>query len=308
MKKVLVLMVAAATLLAFTSCNKEGVYNPKEKIVKIYKSSINSTTYSYGGQSLTESDTVPKYVSEEWTWSGKLLTSISFYSYNYQTKTSVFSNKIDLTYDGKQLTKVASSDDPTNEYATYTYDGNKISKIETYYRGKLQSTTDVTHDGKKVVKVVITMYDDDEGDITKFVMNSIMPTRKAAEMVLACRSAKAVTTETETIDFTYEGNNVSKMVVTYGEDKRTMDFTYDAMKNPFYGNYLYAASGDGSVMLSENNVLTEKSSWTGEEPRTQSYTYEYDGKYPVSCTTSETSNDGVYSYSSSNTIYYEYAE
>ena len=311
MKKALVLLTAAAALLAVTSCTKEGVYNPKEKIVKIYESSLNSTINSYGDQTFTYSDTTAKHLTQEWNWDGNLLTSISYYNYNEQTKESVFSYKMDMIYDGKRLVKVASS---STEYATYTYEDNKIAKIESYYNGELQLSRAITHDGKKIVKIVMTIYDDEiNDDLAKFALSSLMPSKRALDAVFAVRSDKASAVATQTLDFTYDGNNVSKMVMTYGDETMTMEFTYDKNKNPFCGNYALSA-GEGDLnCINANNVLTEKSTWqrTGEtyDPQESTYTYEYDGKYPVTKTMTQSSVDGDYYRSTyTHTTYLEYAD
>ncbi len=312
MKKILTLTVAAATLLAFASCQKEGVYNPKKKIAKIYEYSLSTTENSYGGETFSYADTTPKHMTQEWTWDGKLLKSISYYNYDERGKQSVFSYKMDLTYDGKKLSKVSEG---SNNYANYIYDGNQISKIESYNDGELSCVMEITHDGKKISKVVMTIYEEDAPEtLAKFALNSVVPSQKVVETIFAHRKAKAAVSMTETIEFTYDGGNVSQLLVTYGEERMTSDFTYDEMKNPFQGNYALVAGGEGEAsFINENNVLTERTVWSnnGEsnDADTDTYTYEYDGKYPVSRTRTSTYGDGDnYKTTYTHTVYYEYAE
>ncbi len=301
-------MATVAMLLATVSCTKEGVYNPKEKIAAIHQSTLYSTTSSYSGTSVTEYDTTPKHMTEKWEWDGKLLSSISYYNYNRTTRMSDFSYKLTMTYDGKQLVKTAVSND---EYTTYTYDGSKITKIEEYVEGKLARTYDVTHDGKKIVKIVVTHIE--EVDLTKsaeYALGMILPTRSAIDALR--KSAKASATVTRTIDLTNDGGNVTKMVMTYGNETYTAEYTFDKNKNPFYGCYVSVGEG-GMSFLNENNVLTEKTTWaengSAGESNTDTYTYEYDGKYPISVSTSNTSSYGeYYTSTTTHTTYYEYAE
>ncbi|MCR4813022.1 MAG: hypothetical protein K5867_10575 [Bacteroidales bacterium] len=308
MKKTLAFMAAAAMLLATVSCTKEGVYNPKEKIADIHQSVLYTTTSSYAGTNVTETDTTPKHMTEKWDWDGKLLSSISYYSYNRTTKESEFSYKLSMTYDGKKLTKVAESNET---YTVYSYDGSLINKMEEFYEGKLVRTYDITHDGKKIVKIVVT-HVDEEG-LTKsaeYALGMLLPSSRALDILR--RSSKDGASNTQTIDLTNDGGNVTKMVMTFGNETYTAEFTFDKKKNPFYG--CYANMGDGGVsFLNENNVLTEKTTWaqngSADESETTTYTYEYDGKYPVSVSYSNTSSQGEY-YTSTRTYttYYEYED
>lgn len=317
MKKTLVLMASAAMLLLGASCTKEGVFNPKEKIAKISESELQVYTSSYDGQSYTESDTTPKHVTQEWKWDDNLLTTITNYHQEQgildDQPTTVVSSVLTLTYDGKQLVKV--SDASGQDYSNYTYDGNKLTKIESYEEGQLRSTAEITHDGKKIAQVVVTTYEveDKASDATRFALSTIMPNKRVLDKVLA-NSAKATTTQTQTLDFTFDGGNVTKIDMTYGEENITLEYTYDKNKNPFYG--CYAALGEeGFTALSENNILSEKSTevYTRDgATRTYTYTtnyeYEYDGKFPTTVSTTSTYTSDNYSEKRTHTTYYEYAE
>lgn len=310
-------MASAAMLLLGASCTKEGVFNPKEKIAKISESALYVSTYSYDGQSMTTSDTTPKHVTQEWKWDGKLLTTITNFSQEQgildDQPTTVVSSVLTLTYDGKQLVKV--SDVSGQNYSNYIYDGNKLTKIESYEEGKLSSTAEITHDGKKIAQVVVTMYDEDDktSDATRFALSTIMPNKRVLDKVLA-NKAKATAYATQTLDFTFDGGNVTKIDMTYGEENITLEYTYDKNKNPFYG--CYAALGEeGFTALSENNILSEKSTEVYTQDgatRTYTYTtnyeYEYDGKFPTSVSTTSTYTGDNYSEKRTHTTYYEYAE
>lgn len=302
-------MASAAMLLFAASCTKEGEFNPKEKIAAVYQSSLSTMRGSMGGTTITQNDTTPKHMTQKWEWDGKSLSSISHYYYNGTTNNSEFSYKLTMTYDGKQLTKVAESNE---DYTAYTYDGSKITKIEEFSEGELIRTYDVTHDGKKIVKIVVTEYEEGEmGKSAEYALGMLLPTRNAVEAVLQHKAAKGSTSAARTIDFTYDGGNVSKMVMTQGTDNYTAEYTFDKNKNPFYGCYAMVG-GEGASFLNKNNVLTEKTTWSENgsagESNTTTYTYEYDGKYPVSVSYTNTYSSSYGSQSYTRTTYYEYAE
>ena len=259
----------------------------------------------------------PKHVTQEWKWDDNLLTTITNYHQEQgildDQPTTVVSSVLTLTYDGKQLVKV--SDAFGQDYSNYTYDGNKLTKIESYEEGQLRSTAEITHDGKKIAQVVVTTYEVEgkASDATRFALSTIMPNKRVLDKVLA-NSAKATTTQTQTLDFTFDGGNVTKIDMTYGEENITLEYTYDKNKNPFYG--CYAALGEeGFTALSENNILSEKSTevYTRDgATRTYTYTtnyeYEYDGKFPTTVSTTSTYTSDNYSEKRTHTTYYEYAE
>lgn len=301
-------------LLATVSCTKEGVFNPKEKIAKIYKETINVRTETYDGHSSTTSDTTAKHLTEEWTWDGKLLTTVT--SYYQVSGTPTAYNVLTLTYDGKQLSKV--SDASGQDYSVYTYDGSKLTKVESFEGNELRSIAEVTHDGKHISKVVMTYKGEGEpGDVTKFAMRTLVPTQKVLDKMIAVK-AKEVADETVILEFTYDGGNATKIVMTYGSNSnysQTTEYTFDKKKNPFSGNF--ATIGEGGLnAFNENNILTEKETSTyTENGRTQTqeetteYTYEYDGKFPTSVSYTNTYSQGdYYTTKTTHTTYYEYAE
>lgn len=308
-------------LLFAASCTKEGVFNPKEKIVKISEMALSTETSDIASTTITTTDTTPKHVSQEWKWDGKLLTTITDYSFDRNILTGAYETSVNsvmtLSYDGKQLIKVA--DATGKDYTEYTYDGSKLVKMTSYEDGELFSTAEITHDGKKIAKVVITFNNaasKNAGNVTRFAMSSILPTKTVLDKVCAVK-AKESLPPTETLTFTYDGKNVSKIDMVYvyeGEDARnvTLEYTYDKNKNPFCG--LYAGIGEGGFSaLNENNVLTEKETSTyvyGNSTRTytstNNYKYEYEGKFPTSVSYTNRGEDN--SWSKTYTTFYEYAE
>lgn len=66
--------------LLMVSCNKEGEFNPKNKIDRIYYSSSHKSEIYENGYWETEyTNNTPKHVCEIWNWDGNVLKSISHY-------------------------------------------------------------------------------------------------------------------------------------------------------------------------------------------------------------------------------------
>ena len=301
-------MVLAVACL-FAACTKDGVYNPKEKISKIYQSS--STTYSGGGYDNTS--TTPKHMTEAWTWDGKTVASISYYGSDGD-----LDNTVNFTYDGKRLQRIINS---SKEYTEFTYDGKKIDKFETYEDGKLASTGTVTYDGKQIVQIDIVEYDSkaakspSEIAYMQTLMQVVMPvyTEKTAQ---AINTIATKGNDTYTIKFEWDGKNISKCNMDMGDGSVSITYTYDEMNNPYKG-FLYILGEDGNTSAwgSKNNVTKEVITYNydGETNEyTANYTYEYDGKWPVTKTLSESVSQNILgttvTYSYTSVTYFEYAD
>lgn len=303
MKKYLVLASVVMALFASYSCTKEGVYNPKEKISSIYESSQSITSYTYGGLSYNDTDVVAKHLAQVWTWDGKLVSQIA----DYNDDGTIDETSI-LTYDGKRLVKVSN---PTGtEYSVFTYDGKYLAKVETYENGSLTSTATIEHDGKKVVRIVITGLNDEI--INKGAIASLLPEKSMLKAIPNLKATKSKTEETITFDFTWDGGNVVKAIMTSDEYTSTVDYTFDSKKNPYAGFYAEAGDGDEFSMLNKNNVLTAKNTMkevgsNEEMVVNRTYEYEYDGSgFPTVRIETESMSEGIYSSITKNTTYFEY--
>lgn len=304
MKKITLTAMVLAVACMFAACTKEGVYNPKEKISKVYQSE--STTYSGGGYSETES--TPKHMTQSWAWDGKLVSNIT--DYNEDGSIDEFTT---FTYDGKQLTEIKQG----ANVSKLTYDGSKLQKIESYNGNELQTTITVTHDGKKIVKLEFESYDNDKKDakaiaFMQTIMKVVVPvyTEKTSEML---KTVATKGSEKYTMDIVWDGKNVSKVTMTTNEGTAVINYTYDKMNNPYQG-FVFALA-DPAEYGSKNNVVSETStiSYDGETiSSTVKYTYEYDGKWPTKQTSTTTSTyeffGTTYSASSTTVTYFEYAD
>lgn len=111
------------------SCEKEGVYNPKEKISKIYYSDSYTITFddpAYTAYNQTGS--TGKYAKEVWKWDGKLLKSITYYD-----EDGDFEHSDVFHYNGKRLSEIRSHWDGDWNYSyVFEYKGKFITSIKEY--------------------------------------------------------------------------------------------------------------------------------------------------------------------------------
>lgn len=277
-----------------TSCQEDGVYNPKKKIEKIY--------------GVYES---VKELEETWTWDKNLLTKVAYREgYEYDV----------FEYDGKQLSKVTSYDEGVAlSYYVFTYEKSKLVKIEEFDEGKLFMTISVEHDGKKIVKMTLKLVDDDDKNIKSVrsnktfatIMRNFLP-QPIIDKIIENSMRKADDYES-IVEFVYDGDNVSKITMKEDDDYSiSMTYTYDDKLNPFYNNLYISGESDAVGAFSKNNPLTSMVTEIYEGEKFESnitYSYVYDGKFPTEVTciykeASEYDEDDDYEY---KVIYsYEY--
>lgn len=211
MKHKLLILVGLALLTVVTGCKKE------EKQVKHVSKVYTSLKVTMNGNVLNET---PRYLMQEWIWTGDKLTSKKHYS----------------------------SDGSLLHETTISYIDGRMSKIEDYYEeinalyrtdieynadGKVVSTKEYSND----VLVHAYTYEYNGSDkITNFTY---------VHTVDGNSSTKVFNVE-------WTGNNITGMSSTT-EPVTTETFTYDNHPNPYYG---LIASGDVNVWASENNVIS----------------------------------------------------
>jgi len=271
LKSAAMLLLGVIVLTSLSSCKKEakeGVYTPEMKIQRVYYSS----TYT------------EKYLSESWNWDGKLLKSIDHYF-----TSGNLSWTENFTYDGKRLVRV---DDYVNsEYVTYSYDGKLLKSAEYYYKSSLASSTAYTYDNGKLSKMVITDYGSKKSKKDGHLQNAVLPLQSEVVEVVSKFIAKASANRTEkdidvfTLQFTWDGDNVSKLIVTQEGNMGTAALQYDSKNNPlkgFHNLYSDTYESDGIMNWSKNNVTKEIVTETDGENNVLDYTYQYnDNDYPT---------------------------
>lgn len=326
MKKLVYGVLAIAAIGMFAACQKDGKYNPKEKIANVYEEGMSIWSYTPDGEQwVSDTSITPKYLSERWTWDGNKLSQITFieqsYVYDWENDTyteQTYEDVVKFTYDGSQLTEAASD----GERMVFTYDGKKLQKAELFSDG--ESTPEIAfafeHDGKKISRFTVTEYDAIDFDVKgkpvvsrleSLLLGSVMPDAKCAEKCMtAMRKKAAKGSYTSAVDLTWDGDNIGKMTVTSGGQTATVTYTYDDKKNPYQG-FVFALNGsgmseEGLEFANENNVVKAVYKDFDGEEFTDNYTYTYDGKWPTSCTENHKSA-GEYSLSIGKyTRYFEY--
>lgn len=314
------LFAASAALLLFGACQKEGKYNPKEKISQVSEEySYEHSSYDeYAEEWNTYTESTPKHVSEKWTWDGKKLTQIAYINYDYDSDGNLVPDGQDVmnfTYDGSQLTEINSSH---GERMVFTYDGKKLQKAE-YFD---ESTTPVVsyefeHNGKKISAIIMTMSDvlfkksPSVNRMERLLLGNIIPQTKSTEKVLNSLRTKATKAATSVrMELTWDGDNVSKITAATPYGNAAMSFTYDDKNNPFKGFVLmfgfYGESETGVEFCNKNNITKSVLSDIEGDTEEENYSYTYDGKWPVTRTIKYSWNEEDFKESQTQTTYFEY--
>lgn len=313
------LFAAAAALLLFGACQKDGKYNPKEKISNVSEEYCNVYSYFSGEEWVTDSSITPKHVSEQWTWDGKKLSQIAYIGYDYDDQGNMVPDGQDLVkfnYDGSQMTEVTTS---YGERMTFTYDGKKLQKAELYDGAATPYMTyEFEHDGKKISSMTVTM--DEEyyakkgtrvGRLEHLLLGNIIPQTKSTDKFVCQLHAKATKAGLSIrMDLTWDGDNVSKITAVTPYGNATMTLTYDDKNNPFknFGPMFgfYGETETGVEFCNKNNITKMVISDIEGGSDEENYTYTYDGKWPVSCTNMYSYEDEYSRGTNSRTVYYEY--
>ena len=298
-KKIFTLTFVAAALL-FSACQKsEGIYNPKQKIDKIFTEEF----VSLAGREVATG----KELSEDWTWDGDKLTRVD----KYDIMTSELEESCSYTYDGNVLTRLSLD---ANNYSEFIYDGKKLSEVRSYENGKLESTLLITkRDGKKITEMKATTYDlDNDSKSTHLLQSTLhlfMPA-SAAEKIATLAQKRVATKDgkTETnIAFTWAGDNISQLEATEPGYRVYMAYEYDNKKSPYTGlGECLTETSSLSMWSSKNNIVYDSIIVFEDNQESMSvvvnYTYEYDGNWPVKRILEVTLPIG----SATSNTYYEY--
>ena len=305
MKNLLFVATAVLFTLAFTSCQKDGQFVPKERVSKIYTSNSNS---------------LEKHLECVFTWDDNKLSKIDHLFWNGDLDwTETFS------YDNKNRIERV-EDLEYNEYVQFKYEGNKLKSLEYYSDGELWLTSIFTYHGNKISKIDMVIKDSGitMAKKTRFSLippkfkNKISPKNDGSDFEVS-------------IELTWDGSNVSYMKATSivkdnDGEYNTNDFshtfveecnyTYDNKLNPLKGLWnIVTMTDEESIMclgiFSKNNITsitytdtvtyivngqTETETYTSVE----NYNIAYDGKFPIEIMTTSQGS------SNSRTTYYEY--
>ncbi|MBQ1696103.1 MAG: hypothetical protein II076_09200, partial [Bacteroidales bacterium] len=169
MKKNLLIAAIALMAVAFVSCQKDGVYKPKQRISKITRSWVSTDVYSDAAGSHEDKTIADPWVCEAWVWGDKTVESRTFTDRvwvinapTYPSRTTTYS------YDDKNRITGAQYDDHKIEY-TYN-DDKKFSKITVNDGGNLESTVEINYDGKVVNSLKVTDFYNTKKSVTALAM------------------------------------------------------------------------------------------------------------------------------------------
>jgi len=337
-KKLIFKAVAIVLLLtfcvSFNSCDKEGVYNPKQKISKIYEDfmyydwSIDPET---GWPTITEK-LYPKQLTQAWTWDKNKLNKIDFWSLYFcwgcqdVSPISEIWNTDRYFYEKNKLVRI---EQDGGYYTEIIYDGSKYKKMNSYdSRHKLWLSMDFKYDKNKITNIsIVEMWESywDKAAEGKF-LSTFLPKELVSKIIDKSekrKSKKSNNTSTYNVSYTYTGDNINEMIFQYVDEdgdlyKLTAKYvSYDNKQNPFHKklgadfDFDFEFAFGNIIVTSKNNpleiryVLYEEyygASYT-ENIKFQ-YTYTYNKDFPTEVQLKVTDDDG--DTWTANKVYYEY--
>ena len=305
MKKLTLLVAVLALGLFFVSCNKEGQYNPKNKIDRIYRSSsYKSEVYNdYGYWETSDEGSTPKYISEIWDWDGKLLKSISYYNSD-----GVMNYVEHYGYDGKRLSTISTGG--TDRW-NLNYEKGKLSSMDYYEGSERCYSYEFMRDKGKITEIRITSFENKKSSMTRFPINALRFFIPAASTESFMKAMSKINERHTTKDvYTYscklewEGKNISKETYVDGAYTDTYEFTYDDKLNPYCGLFDIEEFGVEGAM-SKNNVTRYVNRY-GSNYEEQNFFYTYDGKVPSTKSYTYTYSSDYYRDMQTYNYYYEY--
>ena len=287
MKKNLLIAAIALLAVAFVSCQKDGVYKPKQRIAKITRSWERTDNYfDITGTEHNDGTKAEPWVCEEWAWGDKTVESRTFTTRHATIGgISYDPEKTTYSYDDKNRITGAQYGDHKIEY-TYN-DDKKFSKITVNDGANLESTVEINYDGKVVNSLKVTRFYPAKKCAAALAM--VLP-RQIVDVVcndneeeIVAKDARTVVTD---ITLEWDGKNIVKMDAK-SDDATTVTTTYeyDGKLNPYAG--FYCGTGVSAEMYSKNNVIkatrTSKiaqGNATLTTETVETVEYEYDGKNP----------------------------
>lgn len=270
MKQITKLMLAIAVMaFIFTSCQKEGAYNPSKKLVRIVDNATQDGISVAGECGISE-----------FIWDGKLLTQIQYKSSLANTE----ADNTDYSYDSKnRISQIKYSD---GRMLKYSYDGKNLDKIEQYAGGELRRIYRIEHKYSYLDAIRVEYLDETYEDKSMNPFAYILPDEIASEINTSVSKGGAIDPQ-EIWYFTNDGNNIEHMTHITKGIFIDYDYQYDKKKNPLYG-WMDALGGSWQTTLSKNNMVSyvrTVSNGTEITRRdTLNYTYTYEGNYPISKT------------------------
>jgi hypothetical protein len=267
-------------IISFSSCEKEGIYNPKRKISKIY----------------VEAKTIEKYLVEEWSWDDNKLVKIEF-----PNRVNPEDDSYQLfEYDGNLISTVTNSD---GTKIIFTYSGKELTNVKYTFGDEILEDYEIIHSKNKISKIIITRnYDYLRNYDIKFSPLYFLFPRHIADVMQNKRmedsSLKSISefSKVTTITLTWDGNNPQKITEEsmeyFGQYFLYLEFNYDKNYSPFSGFFL-----DEFYGLSKNNCTYIKSTNSANENVFETYneyTFTSGSKFPIECYQHYSMNNSIY--------------
>jgi len=294
MKKRSLWLVALAAVVACGACSeKEGKYSPKKEIEKVYRSTGSEEEHFNAATGVWErvsSVTTPKVLAETWDWEDGLLTKIV---YNAEATAGGQEETLYFTYEKKRVSRI----DGGNEFMTFVYKGKNLRRAELYDKevnpGAPFTTYTFSYDGDKVSKIEVMSREMDSKGAAGVLQSRWAEWMQAATgwspaTAAVLSEAKGMTRET--LSLTWSGDNVGSVQAENDFSTVRTVYTYDNKVNPFR-HFLYTLNGYAggeTVFANANNVLksVSKSVYPGSESKMEeetevNYSYVYQNDWPV---------------------------
>ncbi len=297
MKKIAIVSFVLLSAILLVSCNKSGVYKPKDQLAKVWYEKEAVTTID----SIDHPSSIDKYLREEWTWEGKYLASRVV----YRTNSDVwYSYKYEYNDNHKivGITSDIPSERKTRIRFIYDDDSKMLKEIKYFTEDFPENSLpykklEFTYDGKKIISVKETTntnrYPRSYADAEISLLPYLVP-EEMAEGIVANEIQPKVEYDVVVRDYTFEWDkkNISKVtIISTPGDTVNISYTYDEKRNPQLARvmgYVEEGSFDCSV-CSKNNIV----SCTYEGPDktyTEECEYTYDKKTPMEKVVRRTEN------------------
>lgn len=274
-KTLLYLITATIVAVSVSSCDKEHSVYQGNNGGGIGKKLVKEAVYYYYENDYPYSYTEGEFKGNKYQWNGNKLTDIIYSDYDdgrlYEEN---LLGRIELTYDGDNVTEIRLRDGSYQNNTYFTYNKDHITEIyKTYIEGSYSgwARTTITYASDGHPQEVMKTYDN--GSVSRYLI-------------------------------TWSGDNIiSFQLYRNGSLRYTINYTYDNKKSPyaeFPEWFIYTEKEMAFEFLSANNVILESTTYNDGQVSSISYTYAYDGDYPVKRV--HTGNN------STTTTYYEYAD
>lgn len=288
MKKLLKLaaaMLFAVAVVCTTGCKKSSDNNDNNnsggggsgttteinKISEVYYGYTYLSEVSYDNGITWEQDYYneePSELNQEWYWDNDKITKI-----NVLSSEKAYIGAYLFQYNNNGLvTSITNTD--FNNAIQLSYNGNVISKVDSYYHGVLDETVELVYSNNHLIRMNYTYLNEDkQSDNNRYSLMNVLFSSNVANSY-GCKDGLPY------IELTWTGDNMTcAREVFPGEGEFVITFTYDSKNNPYYGNNsltAWAFCSSDIMNLSKNNVLTENCA-----DFTLTNSYHYSNYYPI---------------------------